>query len=74
MANSEHLLAILPFPEPVDWVARLRQKHPALKITWVYQSYGITTWDAKNQVDPGTCASPVSLSHTHSLLSARAAN
>ena len=51
--RREKLLAILPFPEPIDFVAKVKQKHPWLDVVWVHLPYGITTWDPSNKVDEG---------------------
>ncbi|KAI1384989.1 uncharacterized protein F4822DRAFT_416952 [Hypoxylon trugodes] len=47
------LLAILPFPEPDGFISRIESRHPWLKVVWVHQSYGITTWDANEKIDEG---------------------
>ncbi|KAH8898094.1 D-isomer-specific 2-hydroxyacid dehydrogenase-like protein [Thozetella sp. PMI_491] len=51
--QKEKLLAVLQFPEPTEFVARLRVKHPWLEVTWVQQSYGITHWDSSTTLDEG---------------------
>ncbi|KAL3458226.1 hypothetical protein BJX64DRAFT_280012 [Aspergillus heterothallicus] len=49
---QQTLLAVLPFPEPTEFVSRIRKKHSELNVVWVHQTYGITNFDASEQVDP----------------------
>ena len=38
--KPEHLLAILPFPEPVQIFERIKKKHPHIKITFQRLAFG----------------------------------
>lgn len=51
--KPEHLLVILPFPEPKDIFDRIRKNHPHLKITFRMLLYNDTPWNAREAIPRG---------------------
>ena len=51
--NRPHLLLILPFPEPVDILDRIRQNHPQFKITYRHVPYTDTPFIADTKIPKG---------------------
>ena len=47
LSPNEHLLMILPFPEPTELIKSIQAKHPQLKITYHQVSYGAVPWVAE---------------------------
>lgn len=51
--NLPHLLLILPFPEPVDLLDRIRQNHPQFKITYRHVPFTDTPFIADIKIPKG---------------------
>lgn len=51
--KAEHLLVILPFPEPTEIFDRMRKNHPQLKITFRMLLYSDTPWKAREAIPKG---------------------
>ncbi|KAL9043565.1 MAG: hypothetical protein Q9214_003253 [Letrouitia sp. 1 TL-2023] len=49
---EEHLLVLLPFPEPTAIFDRIRKNHPNVKITFRQILFTITPWNAATAVPP----------------------
>ncbi|KAI9701465.1 MAG: hypothetical protein M1836_001520 [Candelina mexicana] len=56
LESEEHLLMMLPFPEPTELIAGIKIKHPQLKITYHRVSYGVVPWVAERGVPDETYA------------------
>ncbi|KAI9709192.1 MAG: hypothetical protein M1812_007777 [Candelaria pacifica] len=56
LSSNDHLLMILPFPEPTELIAGIKIKHPQLKVTYHQVSYGAVPWVAEQGVSEETYA------------------
>ena len=50
--QPEHLLVILPFPEPTTTFDRIRKNHPYIKITFKSLLFASTPWIGEEEIDP----------------------
>ncbi|KAL4931393.1 uncharacterized protein BDV17DRAFT_256756 [Aspergillus undulatus] len=60
MSSQQTLLAVLPFPEPEEFMAHIQEKLAQLNVIWVHRSYGVTNFDAAEQLDPVTILATLS--------------
>ncbi|KAI9746844.1 MAG: hypothetical protein M1835_002357 [Candelina submexicana] len=56
LPSDEHLLMMLPFPQPTQLIAGIKTKYPQLKITYHRVSYGAVPWVAERGVSDETYA------------------
>lgn len=52
-AEPEHLLAVLPFPEPTAIFDRIRKKHPHIKCSYYSLAFVDTPWKSLKSVPRG---------------------
>lgn len=51
--KPEHLLVILPFPEPTEIFDRIRKNYPHIKITFRMLLFTDSPWEGREEIPKG---------------------
>lgn len=51
--KTEHLLVIVPFPEPTEIFDRIRKKYPHIKITFQMGLFNEPPWKIQEEIPKG---------------------
>ena len=62
--KPENLLIILPFPEPSDIIAHLKEKHPSLSsIRYIDTEFTDAPWQHEHKIPEGAQNLPIRTQH-----------